>query len=41
MDQMWNRASESERTRIESAFAAVAKILRSSEATCAPPGPRS
>ena len=40
MDQMWNRASESERTRIESAFAAVAKILRSSEATCAPSGPR-
>jgi hypothetical protein len=40
MDQMWNRASESERTRIESAFAAVAKILRSAETTCQAPGTR-
>jgi hypothetical protein len=40
MDQMWNRASETERRRIESAFAAVAKILRSAETTCQAPGTR-
>ena len=37
MDQMWNLASESERRRIEAAFAAVAKILRSAETTCQVP----
>lgn len=40
MDQMWNRASESERKRIETAFAAVAKILRSAETSCQAPGTR-
>ena len=40
MDQMWNRASESERRRIETAFAAVAKILRSAETSCQAPGTR-
>ena len=40
MDQMWNRASESERRRIEATFAAVAKILRSAETTCQAPGAR-
>lgn len=40
MDQMWNRASESERTHIEAAFASVSKILASSETTCQGSGTR-
>jgi hypothetical protein len=40
MDQMWNRASESERKHIETAFASARKILASSETTCQASGHR-